>query len=164
MEGYPIDPLDQALTNNPLHYGIIHGDVNLSNFFYEEEKTTLWVFDWDQIDRSWFLYDVAQSIVGPVMQSMAGSMFDGKKLEINLKDMSEWMIGGYESTCENGKVDREALKRMVRLRLAFYETFCRRAVVEIAGDEELKFMFKFCEHIITWADSNPAPNLDFLLQ
>jgi len=130
----------------------------------KKKKTTLWVFDWDQINQSWFLYDVAQSVVGPIMQSMAGSMMDGKKLEINLGDMTNWMMEGYESTCENGKVDRETLRRMVVLRLGFYETFCRRAVVEIAGDEDLKFMFQFCQHIIKWFDSNPGgPNLDFLL-
>jgi len=156
MEGYPIDPKDQALVSDPNQYGIIHGDVNLSNFFYEEAKTTLWVFDWDQIERSWFLYDLAQCLFGPWMLAQ-GCI--GKKLEINIVDFNKWMIEGYESTCENGKVDRDALRRMIQLRMGFYETFCRRAVKEIANDEDLKGMLTFCESVVKWSDTKPTINL-----
>jgi len=162
MAGYPVSPLDQALQSDPQHYGLLHGDVNISNFFYDTKESVLWVFDWDQIERGWFLYDLAQAIFGPFMGTSAGNMGDGKKLECNLKQVTEWMISGYEAGNQNGKVDRSALKRMVELRLGFYEQFCRRAIVEIANDEELKFMFSFCEFVVRWVDSKPQVDLDFI--
>jgi len=41
---------------------VIHGDLNVSNFFSEETSTvdlpTLWVFDFDQMHRNWFGFDI----------------------------------------------------------------------------------------------------------
>lgn len=54
MKGAPLDPRDEALIDNPKFYGIGHGDLNLSNFFWlppgpGQEYGLLDVFDWDQV-------------------------------------------------------------------------------------------------------------------
>ena len=48
-------------------YGILHGDLNLSNFHYVDEGEYLSVFDTDQVQQGLFLFDLAQSIFTLVM-------------------------------------------------------------------------------------------------
>lgn len=38
---------DKAVINDPEHYGVVHGDLNTSNFFFIDEELLLSVFDWD---------------------------------------------------------------------------------------------------------------------
>jgi RIO-like serine/threonine protein kinase len=45
----PIADEDLAVIGNPQHYGVIHGDINISNYFYLPDESTLFVFDWDQV-------------------------------------------------------------------------------------------------------------------
>eukprot|EP00121_Abeoforma_whisleri_P008615 Awhi_evm1s7909 len=48
MADSDIDSKDQKLMDDVSEFGIIHGDVNVSNYFYDAEKTSVMVFDWDQ--------------------------------------------------------------------------------------------------------------------
>ena len=49
MKDAPVREEDLAAMSNPEHYGVIHSDVNTSNFFYIDEENLLSVFDWDQV-------------------------------------------------------------------------------------------------------------------
>jgi hypothetical protein len=54
MKGAAIDPRDKDVMGDAKYYGIGHGDINISNFFYMapaagEEYGHLDVFDWDQV-------------------------------------------------------------------------------------------------------------------
>lgn len=42
---------------------MIHGDLNLSNIHYFEAEDCLSVFDTDQVQRGFYLFDVAQAMV-----------------------------------------------------------------------------------------------------
>jgi aminoglycoside phosphotransferase (APT) family kinase protein len=47
MKDAPIFEEDKAVINDPEHYGVVHGDLNTSNFFFIDEELLLSVFDWD---------------------------------------------------------------------------------------------------------------------
>jgi aminoglycoside phosphotransferase (APT) family kinase protein len=47
MKNAPVNEEDLAVMTDPQHYGVIHGDLNTSNFFFIEEEKLLAVFDWD---------------------------------------------------------------------------------------------------------------------
>ena len=124
---------DQAVVQNPEHYGILHGDLNLSNFFYippsadvlpENTSTStagdtvftslhidpsntpikegsklgsLSVFDWDQTQQGWFLWDVAQATLAVHMLHEAGSLIDGSVVtQAQPEQFDNWLVEGYE--------------------------------------------------------------------
>jgi Ser/Thr protein kinase RdoA (MazF antagonist) len=43
----PVAEEDRAVMKDLNHFGVIHGDLNTSNFFFIEEEQLLAVFDWD---------------------------------------------------------------------------------------------------------------------
>jgi len=150
MAGAAIHPDDQAVVGDPRHYGVLHGDLNCSNFFYDESKEMLSVFDWDQTQQGWFLWDVAQSELAVHMLAEGGSVVDGSPVALaDPAAFNEWMIEGYEAAAGTGSVDRERLGRMVALRKSFYERFCRRAEAE--GDVPPD-MAHFISYVVAWFD------------
>jgi Ser/Thr protein kinase RdoA (MazF antagonist) len=76
LKGSILHADDIAVMEDPLHYGVLHGDLNISNFFIDTANT-LSVFDWDQTQRGWYLWDVAQSELTAYMLAEAGSVVDG---------------------------------------------------------------------------------------
>jgi len=152
MEGVEVHPDDEKVKNDPRHYGLLHGDVNVSNFFYDTNTQKLSVFDWDQIQSGWFLYDVSLPIFGVCMLHGAGSP-DGTRVDFaDEKVFTDQLVAGYESALEGEKVDRIALQRMVDLRRLFYYRFCARAVVELEGDTTRVGMHYFCKFITNWLE------------
>lgn len=151
LRGSTIIEEDQGVVLDPLHYGVIHGDLNLSNFFYLREERTLSVFDWDQTQQGWYLWDVAQALVAVVMLSEAGSIIDNSPVSnIDVEQFEGWLVHGYESVAGANSIDRPRLKRMLELRLSFYEKFCRQALAE--GDIP-KDMEHFINYIVNWFDN-----------
>lgn len=61
------------------HFGVIHGDINASNF-YVKDDLDLSVFDWDQTERGWYAYDLAQMIWGIVMTELGGFPMSSQKV------------------------------------------------------------------------------------
>lgn len=47
----------KGLNKEKSSYGLIHGDINLGNFFIDDDKIT--VFDFDECQYSWFIEDIA---------------------------------------------------------------------------------------------------------
>jgi Ser/Thr protein kinase RdoA (MazF antagonist) len=152
LRNAPIHPDDLIAMENkdPGHYGIVHGDVNTSNFFFIDQEQKLSVFDWDQTQQGWYLWDVAQSEFSVHMLAGAGSLIDGSPvLEANPVEYEDWLIAGYESVTGKGSVDRQRLQRMVELRMYFYETFCRTAKAEGNLPPDMEY---FINYIIRWFD------------
>jgi Ser/Thr protein kinase RdoA (MazF antagonist) len=150
LEGSEIHSDDIAVMKDPEHYGVLHGDLNVSNLFFVDETQTLSVYDWDQTQQGWYLFDVAQSELAVYMLNEAGSLVDGSVVsEANPVQFEEWMVEGYESVAGVGSVDRARLTRMVNLRKHFYEKFCRTAVAQ--GDLP-KDMEYFVKYVVGWFD------------
>lgn len=151
LKGSTVHPDDEVVMNDPHHYGVLHGDLNISNFFYQNNNIpTLSVFDWDQTQRGWYLWDVAQSELTVYMLAEAGSLVDGSPVvQANPAQFEEWMVAGYESVAGADSVNRARLARMIALRKHFYEKFCRTAKEQ--GDLP-KDMEYFVNYVIAWFD------------
>lgn len=152
LKGSTLHPDDEAVMADPQHYGVLHGDLNISNFFYQNinNTSTLSVFDWDQTQQGWYLWDVAQSELTVYMLAEAGSIVDASPVvQANPAQFEEWMVAGYESVAGESSVDRARLARMVSLRKHFYEKFCRTAKEQ--GDLP-KDMEYFVNYVIAWFD------------
>jgi Ser/Thr protein kinase RdoA (MazF antagonist) len=144
----PIHEDDQKTRSDPEKYGLIHGDVNPSNYFWNAELGLPCMFDWDQAHLCWFLYDLSSPIWSVVTLQDAGSPIDLKPVpEANVKQFTEWLIEGYESTSNSGLVDRAALDRMIKIRRELYWRFCSQAVKELDPES---FMGKFCQFMVNW--------------
>lgn len=150
LAGSEIHPDDEAVVGDIQHYGVLHGDLNCSNFYFIDNENTLSVYDWDQVQRGWYLWDVAQSEITAYMLNEAGSLVDGSVVaEANPAQFEAWMIEGYESIAGEGAIDRPRLARMVDLRKSFYEKFCRKAQEE--GDIP-PAMAHFIDYVVKWFD------------
>jgi uncharacterized protein (DUF2252 family) len=118
------------LPDSPDHFGVIHGDLNPSNFHLirveGESGVEIDVFDFDQCQVGWFLYDMSQPIFAVQMACHAGMPLSGDKVEgLDVDMFTEWLLEGY-----GGEVDRQGLTACVALRRSLYERFCRRAKAE----------------------------------
>lgn len=134
-------------TTSPRPFGLIHGDINPSNYFYIPETHFPAMFDWDQLQCAWRLYDLSSCIWTVVTLESAGSPIDLKPVPVaNVKQYTEWLLSGYESVTGH-PVDRSALDRMISLRRELYRTFCSRALSEL---EPGTFMYNFCEFMNNW--------------
>jgi len=147
----PVDPADAAAETDPARFGIIHGDVNPSNYFWDTALGMPCMFDWDQVQRSWFLYDLSAPVWCTVSLERAGSPIDRSKVpEANSQQFTDWLVEGYESDGERVPVDRRALSRMVTIRRELYKRFCQKAVLELASDHPMadfcQFMANFFEN------------------
>jgi Ser/Thr protein kinase RdoA (MazF antagonist) len=150
LAGSEIHPDDEAVVDDIQHYGVLHGDLNVSNFFYVDDEKTLSVYDWDQVQRGWYLWDVAQSELTVYMLAEAGSVVDGSAVpEADPAAFEGWMVDGYESVAGPGSIDRARLSRMLALRKSFYERFCRKAQEQ--GNIP-KSMEHFINYIVNWFD------------
>ena len=57
-----LDENDEKDVENPLHYGVIHGDLNISNFLFDRVNKVMNVYDTDQLQRGFYLYDLSRAI------------------------------------------------------------------------------------------------------
>jgi hypothetical protein len=145
-----VDERDSRTTSDPEYFGLIHGDVNPSNYFWDSAVKMPCMFDWDQLQRSWFLYDLVSSIWGVVALERGGSPIDQSKVpEANSELYTTWLLEGYESDGEGGAVDRAALQRMLMIRRELYRRFCRKAVLELPTDHP---MAGFCKFVADFFD------------
>jgi Ser/Thr protein kinase RdoA (MazF antagonist) len=170
--GATIDPRDLELISDPKHFGLLHADLNISNFFYIAPGTqpdfplgTLHVFDWDQFQRGWFLYDLSSCVYFPFMLRGQTWLDDSRPVtEETYLQFTRWIVAGYESGLDSAlpseaphKVDMTALERMLKLRKEFYERFCRRGLKELEEDEangvDPKTGMKvFMSWVVDWLD------------
>jgi Ser/Thr protein kinase RdoA (MazF antagonist) len=72
LAGTKLHPDDIALVDDLDHYGVLHGDLNTSNIHYVDEKDHLSVFDTDQVQVGFYLFDIAQACFTIVMVEDGG--------------------------------------------------------------------------------------------
>lgn len=150
LAGVPVDEHDSKTASDPEHFGLIHGDVNPSNYFWDPALQMPSMFDWDQLQQSWFLYDLSAPIWGVVALEQGGSLIDHSRVpDANSKLYTTWLLEGYETegACV---VDREALQRMVMIRGELYKRFCRKAVLELPPEHP---MAVFCKSVNEFFDN-----------
>lgn len=139
--------------SKPRAYGLIHGDINTSNYFWMNEEQLPCMFDWDQMQRAWRLYDLTSCIWGVCTLQGAGSPLTMLPVpEANEEQYTNWIVKGYEEATQT-TVDRDALARYLKIRRSLYAIFCPRALLEL---DPSTFMYKFCEFMSKWLSSEPA--------
>jgi Ser/Thr protein kinase RdoA (MazF antagonist) len=156
----PVDPMDATLEQQDPSgdhcFGILHGDLNASNFFITEQQQpmtpiTLHVFDWDQLQLGWFAYDLALPIFGCTMLAGAGEFPSGAAIaDVDPERFTSALVEGYESVAGQGAVDRAHLQRMTDIRRDFYEKFCRRSLERCDLPEGM--MTDFVKFVVAWFD------------
>jgi len=118
-------------------------------FFYTEKTAQLSMFDWDQVQQGWFLYDFAQVLFGPYLFGRAGFPGGGAATVQQYTLVSNWLVTGYENVMGKNTVDRSALERMVWLRRMLYDRFCHRALQEGEIPQDMR---GFCMYVVSWLD------------
>ena len=104
------------------------------------------MFDWDQLQRCWFLYDLSAPIWGVMSLERYGSPIDRSSVpQANSELYLAWILEGYQSDESGFVVDRAALQRMILIRRELYNRFCRRAILEIPADHP---MASFCKSVV----------------
>lgn len=152
LKDIPIDERDRKTEKEPSNtkprtFGLIHGDINTSNYFWLPEQNGPHMFDWDQMQRSWRLHELSSSIWGVCTLQGAGSPITHEPCpEANEEQYTNWMVQGYEEATQT-KVDREALARCVQIRRYLYKIFCTRALDEL---EPSNPMHGFCQFYANW--------------
>lgn len=155
LKGIPIDERDAKVEQEkpqnakPRAYGLIHGDVNPSNYYWLQEESLPNMFDWDQLQRAWRLYDLTAIIWTVVTLQRAGSPVTMAPVpEADEEKFTNQIVSGYEAESKT-KVDREELARMLQIRRSLYVIFCKRALDEL---EPGSFMHNFCNFMTKWLD------------
>ncbi|EFA74929.1 hypothetical protein PPL_11963 [Heterostelium album PN500] len=123
LASYQVDPLDLAVENDSQHFGIIHGDVNPSNYFWQPDVKMVSMFDWDQLQSGYLLYDLSAPIWGVVTLEQHGSTMGAAPENASAKQYTQWLLEGYEPI--EGPVDRKRLERMVTIRRELYVRFSK---------------------------------------
>lgn len=72
----PIDEQDRRTTSDPKHFGLIHGDVIASNYYWDSTIDMPCIFDWDELQQAWFLYDLSAPIWSVISCERYGSTID----------------------------------------------------------------------------------------
>eukprot|EP01133_Synstelium_polycarpum_P015044 gene15044-17798_t len=152
----PVDTRDIETASNPMHFTVIHGDVNPSNYFWDASLGMPSMFDWDQLQKSWLLYDLSAPIWGVVSLERAGSPIDRSPCpQANSTQYTQWLLEGYEPTLGE-TVDRDALQRMVLIRRQLYIRFCRAAIHELPPDHGMQ---SFCKFMVDFFEKEEADEL-----
>lgn len=166
MAGAPLHPDDAAVEADALRqpggvsasFLVCHGDLNVSNFHVDAAAAggagALHVFDWDQLQRGWVEWDLAQA--GPLTVAMlaeGGSLPAGDPVPAaDLPAFTRWLVGGYEAEAGPGAVDAPRLRRMLQLRKLFYRRFCERAQAEGGVPPDMAW---FIEYVLRWLGRAP---------
>lgn len=96
LRGTLLHPDDIAAASDAEHFGVCHGDMNCSNFFFDDLTSSLSVFDWDQCQRAWYMWDVVTPLFTVVMLRDGGLPVAGDPVpEANPEAFAAALIGGY---------------------------------------------------------------------
>lgn len=163
LKGISIDERDAKVekekpsTTKPRPYGLIHGDINPTNYFWLADIELPNMFDWDQLQRAWRVYDLTAIIWTVITLQRAGSPVTMAPVpEADEEKFTNLIVSGYEAETQT-KVDRAELARMVAIRRLLYVIFCKRALAEL---EPGSFMYKFCDFMNKWLSSEDKDNAE----
>jgi len=141
--------LDMERCSDPEHFGLIYGDVNLSNYFWNSTNGLPHMFDWDQMQLAgssttslppsgrWSQSPRVgiPSIIHPCLRQTWISTRNGYWVDMR------WKV--------KGRVDRAALQRMVDVHRQLYKRFCKRVITELPEDSPIA---QFCRFMNSWLD------------
>ncbi len=86
------------------NYGLIHGDINVGNFFIDNGQITL--FDFDECQYSWFVEDIAIQLFYMVYVYLDDSI---NEREVQAKRFMEHFLNGY---CCESSIDGYSLNQL----------------------------------------------------
>jgi len=104
-------------------YGLLHGDLNISNLFSEDK--TFHVFDWDQCQRGWYVYDLAVVLKMVLFLSV---MIPNST--VVYRDFEAALLRGYASQRPLARDQFDWIPRFISVRIHFYNLFCILALHE----------------------------------
>lgn len=136
------------LPASPDDYGLVHNDVNPTNFHVENEKITL--FDFDDCAYNWFINDIA------VAMPLYSSMFLKPDWETQLCDYIVSFMQGYEE--ENHLDDKWLNLLPICMRLQNLITLVAMHQANIPGSQ----YHSFYELVLkTYREGHPLFDFDF---
>lgn len=139
------------------HWGVLHGDCNVSNFHLVETPgcaPSLSVFDWDQTCCGWWELDLAQTALACSMLAEGGALPSGDPVPCaDPSAFKRWLLAGYNSVRGQGAADGKRFDRMLQQRKVFYSRFCSRARVE--GDIPADMAW-FIDYVLRWIERAPV--------
>eukprot|EP00026_Physarum_polycephalum_P012072 Phypoly_transcript_12342.p1 GENE.Phypoly_transcript_12342~~Phypoly_transcript_12342.p1 ORF type:complete len:342 (+),score=31.48 Phypoly_transcript_12342:104-1129(+) len=142
------------LPKNKDNYGICHGDFIISNFFKIEEhgKTRLDVFDFDQAQFGWYIYDLSIPLFS--VYSLSTGVV-GPLPGVDFEFFKKHLLEGYEEYFPLSAQDKEWLGKFVKVRVFFYFLFCKRAVWENEnGGPVPDELAAFTRKVVEWYHKN----------
>ncbi|MBU5352071.1 phosphotransferase [Paenibacillus barcinonensis] len=92
-------------------YGLIHGDINVGNFFLDENRITL--FDFDECQYSWYIEDIAIQIFYMVYVVLNDSI---QERNMQARRFLKHFIKGYERYEKLSEASLQQLRLFLRLR------------------------------------------------
>ncbi|PKO05774.1 MAG: hypothetical protein CVU41_10145 [Chloroflexi bacterium HGW-Chloroflexi-3] len=136
------------LPTSPDDYGLVHNDVNPTNFHVENGKITL--FDFDDCAYNWFINDIA------VAMPLYSSMFKEPDWETRLCEYIVWFMRGYEE--ENYLDDKWLNLLPICLRLQNLITLVAMHQANVPGSQ----YHSFYELVLkTYREGHPLFEFDF---
>lgn len=136
------------LSTSPDDYGLIHGDVNPTNFHVDNGKITL--FDFDDCSYNWYINDIA------VAMPLYSSMFKKSDWETRLCEYIVWFMQGYKE--ENHLNDKWLNLLPICMRLQNLITLVAMHQANVPGSQ----YHSFYELVLnTYREGHPLFNYDF---
>jgi Ser/Thr protein kinase RdoA (MazF antagonist) len=136
------------LPTSPDDYGLIHSDVNPTNFHVDNGKITL--FDFDDCAYNWFVNDIA------VAMPLYSSMFKEPDWGTRLCEYIVWFMQGYEE--ENHLDDKWLNLLPICMRLQNLITLVAMHASNVPGSQ----YHSFYELVLkTYREGHPMFNYDF---
>lgn len=88
-----VNEADEKYVDNPQNFGVLHGDLNCRNFNFDKINCLINVFDTDQVQRRFFLWDVSRTIFTTYMLENARMSSSGEPVpDANYKKFTEWIV------------------------------------------------------------------------
>lgn len=129
-------------------YGLVHNDVNPTNFHVQQGRITL--FDFDDCAYNWFINDIA------VAMPLYSSMFTKPDWETRLREYVCWFMRGYEG--ENHLDDKWLNLLPICMRLQNLITLVAMYQANVPGSQ----YHSFYEVVLkTHREGHPLFNFDF---
>ncbi len=136
------------LSASPDDYGLIHSDMNPTNFHVDNGKITL--FDFDDCGYNWFINDIA------VAMPLYSNMFKKPDWETQLCEFIVWFMRGYEE--ENHLDDKWLGLLPICIRLQNLITLVAMHQANVPGSE----YHSFYELVLkTYLEGHPLFDFDF---
>lgn len=103
-----------AMPKMPETYGLCHGDFHSNNYYVEYNN--VWLFDFDDCEYEFYLYDIATALLAPVLTGYKPE----KSARVSLdEDVLPYFRIGYELHMNVGADFYDKLDLFIRYRLAF---------------------------------------------